>query len=91
MKWAMIRRVGFPPSQIFSGNAFQKPSACFFQAARCRLSGGVILSSWLVSGLGLVAGDVFTLGVVVEAPKNAVRAFSNESCVSAFAGFISAS
>jgi hypothetical protein len=93
MKWAMIRRTrGFPPSKMSLENALRKPSPAFFQTATSPfIWRGYSFELARFGGRGLVAGDLFTLGVVVEVPKNAVRAFSNESWVIAFAGFISTS
>jgi hypothetical protein len=84
-----VPRAGFPPGQIF----LEMPSnaACFFRRLGAGYLAGLFSRAGWFRGLGLVAGDVFTLGVAVEDPKNAVRAFSNESCVIAFADFISAS
>lgn len=75
----------------FLWKCLPKSSAYFFRRLGAGYLVGLFSRAGWFRGLGLAAGDVFTLGVTVEVPKNAVRAFSNESCVIAFAGFISAS
>ena len=92
MKWAMICRArDFRLARFFWKRLPKNRPRVFFRRLGAGYLAELFSRAGRFRGLGLVAGVVFSLGVAVEVPKNAVRAFSNESCVIVSAGFISAS